>query len=286
MQTLRRYLLCSFGTLLLQVGIVYAQETTLALKSPTTAITIDGNNQEWGDNMAYYNAEKKLHYTIANDKTNLYLVIKTDDPIQQANILSGGITFAIDTKGRKRSTYNTTFPLRGIASTNVLDKTLKEKKLMADMAQLSNIEVKGFKDIDDDQLNFENTYGIKVDINIDDKGFLIYEEAIPLELFHANEITANEWSYNVKLNGVKQLMTIDEAVKMGYAKVKTVVVAVPAGSGPPSRGAIEDAMRSSSSRQSSVAPVPSGMSMNSAPREIEVTKPIDFWGKFTLAKAQ
>jgi hypothetical protein len=275
------HLICGTGLMLI---CITGRAQTITLKAPPANIVIDGKSEEWGDNLTYFNAEKKLHYTIANDKTNLYLVIKTDDPVQQFNILSSGITFSIDPKGRKKSTYYTTFPLKGLENTNGIDKTLKEKKLMADIAQLSKIEVKGFKDISDGQINFENTFDIKTDIDIDDKGFLIYEEAIPLNLFHANEFVASEWSYNIKLNGVKQLMTIDEAVKMGYAKVKTVVVAVPAGSGPPSRGAIEDAMRGSSSRQSSISPLPLGINMSTAPREIEVSKPIDFWGKFTLAK--
>lgn len=275
------YLMCCTGLILI---CITGKAQSIALKTSPTNIVIDGKSEEWGDNMTYFNAEKKLHYTIANDKANLYLVIKTDDPVQQLNILSSGITFSIDPKGRKRSTYSTTFPLKGLENTTGLNKTLEEKKLMADIAQLSKIEVKGFKDIGDGQINFENTFDIKIDIDIDDKGFLIYEEAIPLNLFHTNEFSAGEWSYNIKLNGVKQLMNIEEAVKMGYAKVKTVVVAVPAGSGPPSRGAVEDAMRGSSSRQSSISPIPSGMTMSTAPREIEVTKPIDFWGKFSLAK--
>jgi len=281
MRNIFAHLMCCTGLVLI---CITGKAQSIALKTSPTNIAIDGNNKEWGDDLTYFNAQKNLHYTIANDNTNLYLVIKTDDPVQQLNILSSGITFSIDPKGRKRSTYSTTFPLKGLENTNGLNKTLEEKKLMADIAQLSKIEVQGFKDIGDSQINFENTFDIKIDIDIDDKGFLIYEEAIPLNLFHANEFAAGEWSYNIKLNGVKQLMNIEEAVKMGYAKVKTVVVAVPAGSGPPSRGAIEDAIRGSSSRQSSIAPIPSGMSMSIAPREIEVTKPIDFWGKFTLAK--
>ena len=289
MKTLRLYLLCTTGALLIQL-VSYAQETSLSLKLPTTEVTIDGSNKEWGDDLSYYNTDKKVHYTIANDNVNIYLVVKTDDPVQQANILSSGLTFSIDTKGRKRSTYSTTFPLKKSVNTNSVDNILKEKKLIADLIQIRKIGIKGFKDIDDDQLNFENIYGIKVDIDFDDKGYLIYEEAIPLELFHADGLTANEWSYNIKLNEVKQLMNIDEAVKMGYVTVKTAVVAVPAGSGPPSRSAVEDAMRSSSSRQSSISassiPVSSnpGSSAGIPPREIELTKPIDFWGKFKLSQ--
>lgn len=283
-------ILCAACLLSICSKVSYAQENTIALKSPATKVAIDGNNMEWGNDLEYYNAARNVHYTIANDKTNIYLVIKTDDPTQQAAILSSGVTFSIDTKGRKRSTYSVTFPLKGVENTNALDKTLKEKKLMADLAPLRKFEVKGFKDMGE-ELNYENPFGIKTDIDIDDKGFLIYEETIPLELFHAGEFIANEWSYNIKFNGIKQLMNIEDAVKMGYAKVKTVVVAVPAGSGPPSRGAIEDAIRGSVSRQSSVPagstfPPSSQASVNMPPREIEISKPFDFWGKFTLAKIQ
>src|SRR5580704_15395084 len=110
MKKLYTNLLCIAGMSLAYVNVCNAQTGTLALNAPKGTITIDGNSQEWGDSLAYYNSDKKVHYMITNDKTNLYVVVKTNDPVQQGNIMNAGLTFSVDTKGRKKSAFSTTFP--------------------------------------------------------------------------------------------------------------------------------------------------------------------------------
>ena len=148
------YILCTYSLLLLIGSASYAQEPTFSLKSPTNTINIDGDSKDWGDSLAYFNAEKKLHYALANDKTNLYLVIKTNDPTQQACIVASGVTFAIDTKGRKKSTYVTTFPINATEINIQPDNTIEEKRLKTELTDLKKIGIDGFKDIRDDEINF------------------------------------------------------------------------------------------------------------------------------------
>ncbi|MEO8886474.1 MAG: hypothetical protein ABI367_10455 [Mucilaginibacter sp.] len=260
---------------LLLAAAVYAQET-LDLKTPVNAVIIDGDSKEWGDSLTYYNAEKNIHYTIANDKNNLYLVVKTNDLVQQNAILASGITFSIDTKGRKKSAFSVTFPVSGVEAINRPANTLEEKRLRADITKLRKIGIKGFKDVEENQINVENAFKIQTAINFDDNDYLVYEEAVPLELFHAAELIKNDWSFNIKLNAV----TIHDAggpVSMGHTiMTTTVLVKVPAGSGPPSTADIEAALRNSISRQSNIP--------RAAPQsDIEISKAIDFWGKFSLA---
>src|ERR1700743_993303 len=92
------YLLCAVGIPFMAVDVCNAQSATLALKAPPANVAIDGSAQEWGDSLTYYNPEMKIHYTIANDKTNLYLVVKVKDPVLEGNILAAGLTFSVDAK--------------------------------------------------------------------------------------------------------------------------------------------------------------------------------------------
>jgi hypothetical protein len=92
---------------------------SIALKAPPTKIVIDGKNEEWGNDLAYHDTENNIHYTISNDKEYLYLVIKANDEKQLNNILFGGVTFSIDTKGRKKKAYSVTFPQKLAPLTNV-----------------------------------------------------------------------------------------------------------------------------------------------------------------------
>ena len=277
------HIVCAIGMQLLLSGICYAQDAIPALKAPAITVTIDGINKEWGDELAYYNADRKIHYTISNDKDNLYLVIKTNDERQLNNILLSGVTFAIDTKGRKKSTYAVTFPVKDFATTNNSSfKTLVEKRTMSTATRLRKTGVKGFKDINEDEIYAGNVYKILTALNFDDNGYLIYEEAIPLALFKAEELASNEWAYNIKLNAVSARLPANGETSVGNVTVRTAIVAVPAGSGPPSSTAVRSAMQNSSSMQGNL----NSMAENMAPREVEIVKASDFWGKFTLAKAQ
>lgn len=81
------YFLCAVFVQLTYHGTTYAQTSGIIdLKPAPTTVAIDGSLQEWGDSLNYYNDKTKVRYTLANDKTNLYLVAKTKDLIQQANI--------------------------------------------------------------------------------------------------------------------------------------------------------------------------------------------------------
>lgn len=274
-------LVCAASLLLISTKISLAQEQALALKAPTTVVTIDGNNKEWGNELAYYNADKNIRYTVSNDKDYLYLVVKTNDERQLNNILLSGVTFSIDTKGRKKKTYSVTFPVQEMSITNnTTFKTLEEKRNVAKFTKSRKIQVSGFKDINEDVLYTGNIYKIQTALNFDDNGFLVYEEAIPLSLFHGEELVNNEWAYNIKLNAVIALLQPNGQTSVGNITISSAIVAVPAGSGPPSSSAVQSAMRNSSYSANAASSAISNIS----PQNVEIVKASEFWGKFSLAK--
>ena len=270
MKTLYANLMCAAAIQLLVAGVCNAQAPAMVLKAPTGAIAIDGQAQEWGDTLSYYNAENKIRYTISNDKDKLYLVVKVKDPVQESNILIGGLTFNVDTKGKKRTSFVTTFPSNGDAPlpfvTKAGNEPLEQKALRAKYAKLKKIAVSGYREINEDYITTSNTYGIQVAMDYDDKGYLVYEEAIPLELFHAGDLSKSEWSFNIKLNGLeKPTSSSASTVEMSSAS--------PSGGGRGGSGGGRGGSRKIIADPSITA---SG----------SITPTIDFWGKFSLAKAQ
>jgi hypothetical protein len=242
---------------LLATGTAYAQ--TPELKPAPAAITIDGNVQEWGE-MNFVNDKAKIAYTITNDKDNLYLVIKTNDIVKQRNIIGAGITFSINTKGKKSTTHMLTFPFNGQDNANefiALDASQLQAK--AGLTKYQKIRPQGFADITDEQLSVSNPYGIKIALDYDNAGYMTYEEAIPLTLFHAGNAD-NEWAFNIKINGLAN-------------KVKPVSITV-------------YATRRDIANDNSMRGIAGGTAPGSAPygNFIELTKPADFWVKFKLAK--
>jgi len=101
--------LCSYTrTFLLLSALVVAAVNGIAQKLPTkqegsvrapAAVKIDGKVTEW-DFKAYNNATD-VFYTIAHDDENIYLAIKVTDEFIVRKILSGGITFVINSVGKK-----------------------------------------------------------------------------------------------------------------------------------------------------------------------------------------
>jgi hypothetical protein len=183
---------------------------------PPANLVIDGNLTDWGDSLRYRNEEKNINYTLANDKENLYAAIRINDRLEQARVLNAGITISIDTHGKKKETFSMTFPLRypgapapafsGFKDDNNGEITKEEREELTRerITTLRSIKMTGFKDIENEMITTSNTYGIKAAIDYDTDGNLIYEAAIPLKFFHADDIAKNEWAFNFKINGMQK----------------------------------------------------------------------------------
>src|SRR5438445_13386633 len=85
-------------------AVCYAQNKSAQnqLQPPPPNIAIDGDIKEWGDSLLYYNKEKQLNYSLANDQDNLYMAIRVNDRSEQIRILRAGLTLSIDTSGKKK----------------------------------------------------------------------------------------------------------------------------------------------------------------------------------------
>ena len=78
----------------------------------------------------------------------------------------------------------------------------RDELMRAKLTKLREIKVTGFKDIESETMTTSNTYGFKTAIDYDKDGNLVYEAAIPLKFFHADDLSKNEWAFNFKINGI------------------------------------------------------------------------------------
>jgi hypothetical protein len=86
------------------VGFCNAQNKQVQniLQPPPPNITIDGDLNDWGDSLRYYNQDKQIKYSLANDKDNIYMAIRISDRTEQMRILNAGLTLSIDIRRKKR----------------------------------------------------------------------------------------------------------------------------------------------------------------------------------------
>lgn len=237
------------------------------LKSDTSDIEIDGSLKDWGDKLSL-NKKTNISYAIRNDKQNLYWVIATRDSVLQSSILGAGISFSLNTKGNKSKDYEITFPLSGKEDpSEFMNLDSLQTRLKVILSKYRKIGVRGFTAIEDEELGSSNLYGIKIAIGYD-KGYLIYEESIPLSLFGDIDKLNKTWAFNIKINGLErkvEKVSGGELIANIYSKKSSL-----------SNRRITQAEINNTGmvlgRELGVAPI------------LNLTIPVDFWGEFVLEK--
>lgn len=213
-----------FNVLLLLPGLAILAQSHLKNVQATsiwapTGVKIDGKINEWEDSFQAYNKSTRLFYTLSNNDKYLYLAITSTDAGNNTKIAAGGITFTINTEGKKRDkgAYSLTFPVitaggrggqrggraggrrqPGESDTAAIAAARKQF-----IASSKEIKVFGFKTVDDTLISIYNEYGIKTAIGYDTLGNYSYELAIPLKLLAISPGGIAEIAYNIKVNGLQ-----------------------------------------------------------------------------------
>lgn len=193
------------------------------------AIKIDGKLSEWNDNFLAENKRTEIFYTIANDNKNLYLVLKSTSSTNTTKIFAGGVTFVVNTHGKKsdKDAQSITYPIikraergqQGIRQgqfgqggfQNRTQQTPRQRDSInlvqrkTQLADIKELKIAGFKLITDSLISIYNEYGIKAVGSIDSKGEYVYEMAIPLRLLDLSTETPKEFSYQIKVNGLSNI---------------------------------------------------------------------------------
>jgi hypothetical protein len=242
------------------------------LKPPPAGIIVDGDLKDWGDSLRYLNADNHIDYSLANDKDNLYMAIRINDYSEQIMILNAGLTLSIDTHGGKKERFSITFPVGeeggltgfGIPKKGNADsvKEDRDELVEARLTKLRGIKVVGFADIEGSQITTSNTYGIQTAIDYDKDGNLVLEAAVPLKFFHADDLAKNEWAFDFKINAISSASQNNDA-DQGNSGGR----GGRGGGGRGGRGGGRGGQHSGQQANRSV-----------------MSKPIDFWEKFYLAK--
>jgi hypothetical protein len=289
----RCILLLPVITLALSATVNAQSKQNQTLLPPPTNLVIDGSLTDWGDSLRYRNEEKNIKYTLANDKENLYAAIRINDRLEQARVLNAGITISIDTRGKKKETFSMTFPLRypgtpapafaGFKDDNNGEITKEEREELTRerITTLRSIKMTGFTDIENEMITTSNTYGIKAAIDYDADGNLVYEAAIPLKFFHADNIAKNEWAFNFKINGMQKP---DRSAQGGDAQGGGGRGGMGGGRGGMGGGGSRGGMGGGGGRGGRGGGG-MGRSGNSGSADrSEIFKSIDFWEKFSLSQ--
>lgn len=142
----------------------------------------------------YYNSETKIAYEVTNDAQNLYLNILVNDKSTQRQIMMSGLMIWCDTTKKHNDNFGLNFPMKGrkppkMTSDNSLigeAKKLDEPRREQLNIQFRSINLNGFSD---GVHNVKNTKGLKLEINFDENGYMMYTAKIPMECLHINSLS-------------------------------------------------------------------------------------------------
>ena len=253
----------------------------VGLWSPNT-LRIDGKEPEWNNAFAANNKRTDIFYTICNDDKNIYMAIKSANADIAGKIIAGGISFLVNTKGKKKEedAYVITYPLikRGTGTgTNRQNRgnrneqsqqqrdsvRLVQRKAL--LTAIKEIKVNGFSQIEDSLISIYNEFGIKAAASFDDKSNIFCEFAIPFAMLSLSYDTAKDFMYQIKLNGRPS------------ANLSTYTMA----DGGANRGSNGGGR---SNRSGSFGSGSGNRGGNGSNNSMELTSATDFWGKYSIYK--
>lgn len=206
-----------------------------AALTPPANIRVDGKAADWKDTFAAENKRTEIFYSLANDDKNLYLVIKSTNTASANKIMAGGVTFVVNTEGKKKDkdAISLTYPLvpRGNRNPgggnrqgfgggqgqnrqgggNFQNRTQQTQtqrdsanlvRNKAALTSVKEIKIAGIKAIPDSLISIYNEYGIKAVAAFDAQGALVYELALPLQFLEIDANSGKEFAYQVRINGL------------------------------------------------------------------------------------
>jgi hypothetical protein len=277
----------------------YAQEKNFWA---TKSITIDGVSDEWVHNLTKYNDKTKLTYAIANDATNLYILIESADLPTSAKVLSNSITMSINSAGKKRKLTSITFPIIGkndlFNSGQTFTASRNQDPLLPNSINVQNdllsrstdIKINGFYKIPDGTFSADlvNTYGIKAAAKFNQNKILVYEVSIPLSRLNISLKQKKPVAYNIKINGSSNYNLSSENPyngRMPGGGGGTVGRGIPGIGGGGTIGVDGRIPGIGGTIHIGGRQRPPANRTNNTERRMDI-KPVDFWVKYHLAKTK
>ncbi|HLZ88251.1 MAG TPA: hypothetical protein VKQ52_13445, partial [Puia sp.] len=183
---------------------------------PTTwqnaPITVDGSDKDWTKPLPYAISAEKIAYSVTNDDQNLYILLSTKNPQEQQKIIQGGMTIWINTKADKSESeaVGIGYPLD---SRNDHDRQLMEQAQPDRYKNNKPITLEDKKDyalygfdkssaVGNYTYGEDNPQGVKMRLDFNNEGELIYEASIPLTTLYPNHNPSASYAANSVAIGI------------------------------------------------------------------------------------
>lgn len=121
-----RTLLLSLVVLAVCLG-GFSKEETIASMWRGSPLSIDGADDDWAGDTLSFEKKFEVDYAFQNDVNNLYVLFVFKDPLYLSTIKDTGMTFWINTEGKKKKKYGITFKMRKVSAEGIISLLEKQK---------------------------------------------------------------------------------------------------------------------------------------------------------------
>jgi hypothetical protein len=169
-------------------------------------LTIDGSDKDWPTALRYTVKEENVHYDIANDGQNLYVLVATNSKAEQQKIVQGGMSVWVNTKADKSNgdAVGIGYPLDAHSDPdhnlmaeaqpqryeNNKPVTLEDKRFYTLYGFNKDSAIQNYTYGD------SNSVGVVMRLDYNTAGALIYEVAIPLKALYPQHNTSSSYAAN------------------------------------------------------------------------------------------
>lgn len=203
-----------------KLPIINEQEVTLA--STFSDIVVDGKPDEWVNIPHDFSTGSTVEFSVANNASNLFILLKVPSILEQQKILKGGMDVWVSPDGKKDKKTGITYPVKGelgeteqpISNT---EKSNEREKHLQMAAQVISMQRYGFIPEYNGVQSIRQNTGFKASIGWDENDVMIYELTIPLKAF-ATDITKKSIKIGFNIHGIDRPKNPDRAENTSFTE--------------------------------------------------------------------
>jgi len=115
---------------------LFSQEKILESKWAAQPARIDGQGDEWSEDVLFFEKSAKVKCAFRNDEENLYVVLVFEDRKSLSSINATGITLSFNTEGKKKKTTGFHFIKKMLTPEEVIADLEKQGEVLSEEQRL------------------------------------------------------------------------------------------------------------------------------------------------------
>lgn len=187
----------------------------------TNKLVIDGNDSDWTAPLRFeYNKKEKFSYTVTNDQTRLYVLLRSGDENTQQEILRGGLTVLLNAHAvsEERGAAGIVYPTGNIPKGPMNGKQEYNNNKHIALNNAQDYSLFGFntvKSLENYDYGKENKEGIEVSVGLNAAGELVYEAAVPFTALFNRNSAVNQGGRSLSVGFIIDPVPTDPAARGG-----------------------------------------------------------------------